>query len=117
MDAFYAACEELDCPSYKQRPVAIGGMGMICTANYVARRFGVRSAMPGFIGVRLCPELVFVRPNFEKYTAVSARTRDVFRCGGGSGHGYGCSGWCMGCLRAHSKPQRRGGWGNKAHET
>lgn len=48
------------------------------TANYVARRFGVRSAMPGFIGVRLCPELVFVEPNFEKYRTASNATRRIF---------------------------------------
>jgi DNA polymerase kappa len=52
---------------------------MICTANYVARRFGVRSAMPGFIGRRLCPDLVFVRPDFTKYAAASEQTRTIFR--------------------------------------
>lgn len=46
----------------KHKPMAVGGIGMVSTANYVARRYGVRSAMPGFIGRRLCPELVFVRP-------------------------------------------------------
>lgn len=46
----------------KEKPMAVGGIGMISTANYVARRYGVRSAMPGFIGRRLCPELVFARP-------------------------------------------------------
>jgi len=44
----------------------VGGMGMLCTTNYVARRFGVRSAMPGFIARRLCPELVFIEPDFDK---------------------------------------------------
>ena len=50
------------CSVQKHKPMAVGGIGMISTANYVARRYGVRSAMPGFIGRRLCPELVFVRP-------------------------------------------------------
>jgi DNA polymerase kappa len=50
LDAFYASCEERDRPQLKEQPMAVGGMGMICTANYKARTFGVRSAMPGFIG-------------------------------------------------------------------
>lgn len=60
-------------------PMHAPGMGMISTASYAARRFGVRSAMPGFIGRRLCPQLVFVRPDFEKYAAASRRTREVFK--------------------------------------
>jgi DNA polymerase kappa len=51
---------------------------MISTANYEARKFGVRSAMPGFIAKRLCPHLVFVKPNFEKYTKIAAIAREVF---------------------------------------
>jgi DNA polymerase kappa len=51
------------------------GMGMICTANYIARAFGVRSAMPGFIAKKLCPSLIFIEPNFDKYSAVSADVR------------------------------------------
>ncbi|BDA41352.1 probable DNA polymerase IV at N-terminal half [Coccomyxa sp. Obi] len=78
MDAFFAAVEELDEPSLKGKPMAVGGIGMICTANYAARKFGVRSAMPGFIGRRLCPELVFVKPNFQKYTRAAAATRAIF---------------------------------------
>ncbi|KAF5827726.1 hypothetical protein DUNSADRAFT_170 [Dunaliella salina] len=79
MDAFYAGCEELANPALRDVPMAVGGIGMISTANYHARRFGVRSAMPGFIGRRLCPQLVFVKPNFERYQAASEVTRAVFR--------------------------------------
>ncbi|KAK3242023.1 hypothetical protein CYMTET_48263 [Cymbomonas tetramitiformis] len=78
MDAFYAAVETLDDPSLASKPMAVGGMGMISTANYVARTFGVRSAMPGFIARKLCPELLFVKPDFEKYTKASHVTRGVF---------------------------------------
>jgi nucleotidyltransferase/DNA polymerase involved in DNA repair len=49
--------EERDQPALKDKPMAVGGMGMICTANYVARKFGVRSAMPGFIAKKLCPQV------------------------------------------------------------
>ena len=52
---------------------------MLCTANYAARRFGVRAAMPGFIGLRLCPELVLVAPNFQKYQVVAEQTRSIFK--------------------------------------
>uniref|UniRef100_A0A061R8V8 DNA polymerase kappa n=1 Tax=Tetraselmis sp. GSL018 TaxID=582737 RepID=A0A061R8V8_9CHLO len=79
MDAFYAAVEERDNPSLKDVPMAVGGTGMITTANYKARRFGVRSAMPGFIARRLCPELVFVRPDFAKYRSAADETRAIFR--------------------------------------
>ncbi|KAG2446814.1 hypothetical protein HYH02_008374 [Chlamydomonas schloesseri] len=79
MDCFYAAVHGREQPELKRLPVAVGGMGMISTANYVARRFGVRSAMPGFIGKRLCPKLVFVKPDFAKYTAAAAVVRGAFR--------------------------------------
>ncbi|KAF8019917.1 hypothetical protein BT93_G0569 [Corymbia citriodora subsp. variegata] len=79
MDAFYAAVETLSDPSLKGRPMAVGGMSMISTANYEARRFGVRAAMPGFIARKLCPELVFVPVDFEKYTYYSGLTRKVFQ--------------------------------------
>lgn len=52
---FYVACELLDRPELKDKPCAVGGIGMLSTANYVARKYGVRSAMPGFIGKELCP--------------------------------------------------------------
>ncbi|KAL5218832.1 hypothetical protein ABZP36_019516 [Zizania latifolia] len=79
MDAFYAAVEILENPSLKGKPLAVGSMSMIATASYEARKFGVRAAMPGFIGCRLCPDLVFVRPNFERYTYYSELTRKVFQ--------------------------------------
>ena len=76
-------------PELATKPVAVGGIGMISTANYVARRWGVRSAMPGFVGQALCrrgpefgmphAELIFVRPDFQKYTAVAEIARDIFR--------------------------------------
>ncbi|KAF8722120.1 hypothetical protein HU200_022760 [Digitaria exilis] len=79
MDAFYAAIETLEDPSLKGKPLAVGSMSMIATASYEARKFGVRAAMPGFIGCKLCPGLVFVRPNFERYTHYSELTRKVFQ--------------------------------------
>jgi DNA polymerase kappa len=71
MDMFFAAVEIRDNPSLADKPVAVGGDMMISTANYVARKFGVRSAMPGFIAKKLCPNLVFVDCNFKKYREVS----------------------------------------------
>lgn len=79
MDAFYAAVETLDNPSLRGRPMAVGGMSMISTANYEARKFGVRAAMPGFIARKLCPELIFVPTDFKKYTYYSDLTRKVFQ--------------------------------------
>ncbi|XAR52929.1 DNA-directed DNA polymerase [Bertholletia excelsa] len=79
MDAFYAAVETLSNPSLKGKPMAVGSMSMICTANYEARRFGVRAAMPGFIARKLCPELIFVPTDFKKYTYYSDLTRKVFQ--------------------------------------
>lgn len=72
LDAFFASVEELKDPSLKDTPFAVGGLGMISTANYVARKFGVRSAMPGFIGRKLCPQLRFVPGDFESYRKYSA---------------------------------------------
>ena len=68
-----------DDPSSRDKPLAVGGYGMISTTNYVARKFSVRAAMPGFIGKKLCPELVFVKPNFDKYAAVAEEIRSIFR--------------------------------------
>jgi nucleotidyltransferase/DNA polymerase involved in DNA repair len=75
--AFYASVEIRDNPSLKGKPVAVGGMSMISTSSYEARKMGVRSAMPGFIGKQLCPELIFVKPNFDKYKQVSTITRYI----------------------------------------
>jgi DNA polymerase kappa len=79
MDAFYAAVHTLENPSLANIPIAVGGIGMISTANYVARTFGVRSAMPGFIAKRLCPHLTFVTPDFPKYRRYAELAREVFR--------------------------------------
>ncbi|XP_019251929.1 PREDICTED: DNA polymerase kappa isoform X2 [Nicotiana attenuata] len=79
MDAFYAAVETLCNPSLKGKPVAVGSMSMISTASYEARKFGVRAAMPGFIARKLCPELLFVPVDFQKYTHYSNLTRKVFQ--------------------------------------
>uniref|UniRef100_A0A1J3JRA6 DNA polymerase kappa n=1 Tax=Noccaea caerulescens TaxID=107243 RepID=A0A1J3JRA6_NOCCA len=78
MDAFYAAVETLSNPSLKGKPMAVGGLSMISTANYEARKFGVRAAMPGFIARKLCPDLIFVSVDFTKYTHYSDLTRKVF---------------------------------------
>jgi DNA polymerase kappa len=79
MDMFYAAVEIRDDPSLKEKPVAVGGMNMVCTANYVARKFGVRSAMPGFIAKKLCPDLVFVGLHFDKYKEIARQVRDILK--------------------------------------
>ncbi|XP_076853770.1 DNA polymerase kappa isoform X2 [Brachyhypopomus gauderio] len=78
MDAFYAAVEMRDCPELKEKPMAVGSMSMLSTSNYHARRYGVRAGMPGFIAKKLCPDLVIVPLNFDKYTAVSEQVREVF---------------------------------------
>ncbi|XP_026786848.3 DNA polymerase kappa isoform X1 [Pangasianodon hypophthalmus] len=78
MDAFYAAVEMRDCPELKNKPMAVGSMSMLSTSNYHARRYGVRAAMPGFIAKKLCPNLVIVPLNFDKYRAVSEQVREVF---------------------------------------
>ena len=67
----------MPCPSLLQRgrPFAVGGLGMISTASYEARKYGVRSAMPGFIALKLCPQLTFVPCNFTKYIAAAEEMR------------------------------------------
>lgn len=82
MDAFYASVEQRDDPSLRGLPVAVGGgsaRGVVTTASYEARKFGVRSAMPGFKARRLCPELIFVKIRFDAYRAVSRQIREVFQ--------------------------------------
>ncbi|HJW14935.1 MAG TPA: DNA polymerase IV [Thermoanaerobaculia bacterium] len=83
MDAFYASVEQRDDPSLRGKPVAVGGRpesrGVVCAASYEARKFGVRSALPMARAVRLCPDLVIVRPDFGKYGAVSRQVFAIFR--------------------------------------
>ena len=83
MDAFYASVEQRDRPELRGRPVAVGGRpegrGVVAAASYEARQFGVRSAIPMSRAVRLCPELVIVRPDFTKYKAVSDAVFGLFR--------------------------------------
>ncbi|XP_018423338.1 PREDICTED: DNA polymerase kappa [Nanorana parkeri] len=78
MDAFYAAVEMRENPELKEKPMAVGSMSMLSTSNYLARRFGVRAAMPGFIAKKLCPNLIIVPLNFDKYREVSKEVREVF---------------------------------------
>ncbi|KAI1746769.1 hypothetical protein F4782DRAFT_523403 [Xylaria castorea] len=75
-DAFYAAVEQLDRPELKDVPFAVG-TGVLTTCNYVARKFGCRSGMAGFVAKKLCPELLLIRSNFEKYTAKAHEIRDI----------------------------------------
>jgi DNA polymerase-4 len=83
MDAFYASVEQRDRPELGGRPVAVGGSpesrGVVAAASYEARRYGVRSAIPMARAVRLCPDLVIVRPDFAKYQAVSRQVFALFR--------------------------------------
>jgi DNA polymerase-4 len=81
MDAFFAAVEQYDRPELRGKPVIVGGepggRGVVSTASYEARAFGVRSAMPAFQAKQLCPQGIFVRPRFERYSEVSARVMAV----------------------------------------
>ncbi len=81
MDAFYASVEQRDNPALKGKPVAVGGeqeRGVVAAASYEARKFGVRSAMPSVTAKKKCPELVFVKPRFDVYRAVSQQIHDIF---------------------------------------
>ncbi len=82
MDAFFASVELLEHPELVRRPVIIGhdgGRGVVSSANYAARRFGVRSAMPVGRALRLCPQAVVLRPHYEKYREASAAVMAIFR--------------------------------------
>ena len=81
MDAFYASVEQRDDPALRGRPVVVawkGARSVVCAASYEARRFGVRSAMPALRAERLCPQAVFVPPDFPRYKAVSRQIRAIF---------------------------------------
>ncbi len=81
MDAFYASVEQRDNPSLVGKPIAVGGnekRGVITTASYEARKFGVKSAMPGWKAAQLCPDLIFVPIRFDAYREVSRQIRAIF---------------------------------------
>ncbi|WP_435693766.1 DNA polymerase IV [Rubritalea sp.] len=81
MDSFYAAIEQRDNPELRGKAIGVGGSGrrgVLCTASYEARRFGVRSAMPGFKALELCPHLILVPVRFEVYRSVAAQIRAIF---------------------------------------
>ncbi|MBD65383.1 MAG: DNA polymerase IV [Halobacteriovoraceae bacterium] len=83
MDYFFAQVEELDRPDLKHKPFAIGGLsetgrGVLSTSNYIARKFGVKSAMPTALALKKCPELILVRSHFDKYRKVSAKIFEIF---------------------------------------
>ncbi len=81
MDAFYASVEQRDEPSLRGKPVVVawkGARSVVCAASYEARRYGVRSAMPAVTAERLCPQAIFVKPDFERYKAVSRQVREIF---------------------------------------
>ncbi len=81
MDAFYASVEQLDNPELRGKPLAVGGSserGVVSAASYEARKFGVRSAMSGVLARKKCPQLIFVKPHFDRYNEISKKIRKIF---------------------------------------
>jgi DNA polymerase-4 len=83
MDAFYASIEQRDNPEYRGKPLVVGGLpegrgGVVATASYEARKFGIRSAMPSKRALELCPQVICVQPRFEVYKVVSQQIREIF---------------------------------------
>lgn len=83
MDAFYASVEQRDEPAYRGKPIVVGGPphgrgGVVATASYEARKFGIRSAMPSRQAYELCPDAIFVPPRFPVYKEVSQHVRSIF---------------------------------------
>lgn len=81
MDAFYASVEQMDNPELRGKPIAVGGSesrGVVAAASYEARKFGVRSAISGVLAKKYCPELIFVRPRFERYKEISTQIHKIF---------------------------------------
>ena len=83
MDCFFAAVEIRDNPKLKNKPVAVGSSesrGVITTCNYIARKFGIKSAMPSVTAKKLCPELIFVPVQIEKYRDISNEILNIYKC-------------------------------------
>jgi DNA polymerase-4 len=81
MEAFYASVEQRDDPNLRNKPVVVawkGNRSVVCAASYEAWKFGVRSAMPAITAERLCPEAIFVPPDFVRYKEASRAARDIF---------------------------------------
>ncbi|MDA6068087.1 DNA polymerase IV [Flavobacterium sp. AC] len=81
MDAFYASVEQMDNPALRGKPVAVGGSenrGVVSAASYEARKFGVRSAISGVLAKKYCPEIIFVRPRFDRYKEISNKIHEIF---------------------------------------
>lgn len=80
MDAFYASVEQHDRPELRGKPVCVGGgkYGVVAAASYEARKFGIRSAMPGKIALEKCPQLLVVKPRFQRYKEISLQIRNIF---------------------------------------
>ena len=81
MDAFYASVEQRDDPTLRNKPVVVawpGKRSVVCAASYEARRYGIRSALPALTAERLCPEAIFIKPDFVRYKAVSLAVRAIF---------------------------------------
>ena len=81
MDAFYASVEQLDNSDLRGKPIAVGGdgeRGVVSAASYEARKFGVRSAMSGVVARKRCPNLIFVKPRFNRYKEISNKIRAIF---------------------------------------
>ncbi len=83
MDAFFAAIEQRDHPEYVGKPIIVGGnpsgRGVVATASYEARKFGIKSAMPAAQAKRLCPQAIFLKPNFKQYSDASDEIHAIFR--------------------------------------
>ena len=81
MDAFFASVEQLDNPALRGKPIAVGGAenrGVVAAASYEARKFGVRSAISGFLAKKNCPDLIFVRARFDRYKEISSKIQKIF---------------------------------------
>ena len=81
MDAFFASVEQMDNPELRGKPIAVGGSenrGVVAAASYEARKFGVRSAISGVLAKKNCPDLIFVKPRFERYKEISGKIRKIF---------------------------------------